>query len=273
MNQSLEWVTALPDQPLSAPPILLVHGAWHGAWCWRERALPDLAARGLTTHAISLRGHGSSPPAGRFTTICTYVRDVATAVATLPVPPILVGHSAGGYVAQLLMTGRCESPPPLVGVVLLCSSPVSSPAYFIRRWREGAPMVDIRALLRREPAAVRAALFRPDIPAAELERHRQRLVSEPPLVTMSSMLIRPRPDRCRVPVLVIAAGNDAIFDLAAQQALAAAYHAELFLVPDAPHDIMLDPAWPSAGAAIARFANMQAQSITKRTVLVETERH
>ena len=23
---------------------VLVHGAWHGAWCW-ERALPDLAAR------------------------------------------------------------------------------------------------------------------------------------------------------------------------------------------------------------------------------------
>ncbi|WP_322488483.1 alpha/beta hydrolase [Chloroflexus sp.] len=250
----LEWISAQPYQPRPAPPVLLVHGAWHGAWCWTERALPDLAARGLTAHAISLCGHGASPPASPLTTICDYVQDVRTAVAALPQPPVLVGHSAGGYVAQLLMTGRCGSPPALAGVVLLCSSPVSSPAYFLRRWREGAPMVDIRALLRREPAAVRVALFRPDIAAADLERYRQQLVSEPPLVTMTSMLIRPRPSACRTPVLVIAAGDDAIFDLAAQQALAATYRAELFVIPSAPHDIMLDPAWPLAGAAIAQFA-------------------
>ncbi|MEF3273860.1 MAG: lysophospholipase [Chloroflexus sp.] len=265
MNQSLEWVTAVPEQPRPAPPVMLVHGAWHGAWCWVERALPDLAARGLTAHAISLRGHGASPPAKWYTTICSYVREVASAVASLSVPPILVGHSAGGYVAQLLMTGRCGLLPMLAGVVLLCSSPVSSPAYFIRRWREGRPMVDIRALLRREPAAVRAALFRPDIPAADLERYRQRLVSEPPLVTISSMLIRPRPERCRVPVIVIAAGCDAIFDLTAQQALAAAYRAELLIVPDAPHDIMLDPSWSAAGAAIARFASSCWQTLALST--------
>ncbi len=259
MSQSLEWITAQPAQPRPAPPIVLAHGAWHGAWCWRERALPDLAARGLTAHAISLRGHGASPPAGPLTTICAYVRDVATAVASLSTPPVLVGHSAGGYVAQLLMSGRCGPPPALAGVVLLCSSPVSSPAYFLRRWRDGAPMVDIRALLRRDPEAVRAALFRPDISAADLERYRRLLVSEPPLVTMSSMLIRPRPARCQLPVLVIAAGQDAIFDLAAQQELAQAYRAELLVVPDAPHDIMLDPAWSAAGAAIARFASACAQ--------------
>ncbi|MCS6889342.1 MAG: lysophospholipase [Chloroflexus sp.] len=251
---TLERISVQPQRPRSAPPVLLVHGAWHGAWCWAERALPDLAARGLAAHAISLRGHGASPPAGPLTTICDYVRDVREAVAALPQPPVLVGHSAGGYVAQLLMTGRCGPPPALAGVVLLCSSPVSSPAYFLRRWREGAPLVDIRALLRREAAAVRAALFRPDIPAADLERYRRQLVSEPPLVTMSSMLIRPRPHACQTPVLVIAAGADAIFDLAAQQALAATYRAELFVIPAAPHDIMLDPAWPLAGAVIAQFA-------------------
>ncbi|ACL23596.1 alpha/beta hydrolase [Chloroflexus aggregans] len=251
---SLEWITAQPQRALDTPPVLLIHGAWHGAWCWAERALPDLAARGLTAHAISLRGHGASPPARWSTTICDYVADVYAAITALAQPPLLVGHSAGGYVAQLLMTGRCRPSPTLAGVVLLCSSPVSSPAYFLRRWREGAQMVDIRALLRRDPAAVRAALFRPDIPPADLERYRQQLVAEPPLVTMTSMLVRPRPTICRTPVLVIAAGQDAIFDIPAQQALAAAYHAELLVVPDAPHDVMLDPAWRLVGAAIAHFA-------------------
>ncbi len=257
----LEWLTVQPSCPQAAPPVVLVHGAWHGAWCWVERALPDLAARGLTAHAISLRGHGSSSPAGLLTTICDYVQDVRTVVNTLPQPPILVGHSAGGYVVQLLLSGCCGSVPSVAGAVLLCSSPVSSPAYFLRRWRERKPMVDIRALLRRETSAVRAALFRPDIALDDLERYRRQLVSEPPLVTLTSMLIRPRPHVVQVPVLVIAAGNDAIFDLPAQQELAAAYRAELLVIPEAAHDLMLDPAWPMAGAAIARFAVTVGQAI------------
>jgi pimeloyl-ACP methyl ester carboxylesterase len=61
--------------------------------------------------------------------------------------------------------------------------------------------------------------------------------------------------------LVIAAGNDAIFDLPAQQELAAAYRAELLVIPEAAHDLMLDPAWPMAGAAIARFAVTVGQVI------------
>ncbi|WP_322816824.1 alpha/beta hydrolase [Chloroflexus sp.] len=251
---SIEWITVQPQSPQPVPPVVLVHGAWHGAWCWTEQAIPDLVARGLTVHAISLRGHGRSAPAGSLTTICDYVHDVQTVVRKLPQPPLIVGHSSGGYVVQLLMSGRCGTVPPLAGAVLLCSSPVSSPTYFLRRMRERTPMVDIRALLRREAEAVRAALFRADIAPADLERYRRQLVREPPLVTLTSMVIRPRPLRVQVPVLVIAAGSDAIFDVPAQQELAAAYRAELIVIPEAAHDLMLDPAWPLAGTAIAYFA-------------------
>ena len=34
---------------------LLVHGAWHGAWCW-ERVLPRLQAHGHVVQAITLAG-------------------------------------------------------------------------------------------------------------------------------------------------------------------------------------------------------------------------
>jgi pimeloyl-ACP methyl ester carboxylesterase len=40
-------------------PILLVHGAWHGAWCW-SALQAELDRRGLPSHAIDLPGHGSS---------------------------------------------------------------------------------------------------------------------------------------------------------------------------------------------------------------------
>lgn len=67
-------------------PILFVHGAWHGAWCW-ENFLPYFAQHGYAAHALSLRGHGAS--AGRdkirwHSAAHDYVADVAQIVQTLP---------------------------------------------------------------------------------------------------------------------------------------------------------------------------------------------
>lgn len=250
----IEQLIAHPARRRYGPPVLLLHGAWHGAWCW-ERAMTDLAARGFEAHALSVRGHGGSPaPPGHWrSTVLDYAREVRAAIAGLGGRPLVVGHSAGGYVAQLLATGAVGPAPGLAGLVLLCSSPVSIGAYFLDRGLRGAPMVSLPALLRREPATVRRAFFRPELADDELERHRARLVAEPPLVTLSSMLLRPRPAACRAPVLVIAAERDAVFDLAAQRATATAYRAELVVVPGAAHDLMLDPAWPRAAEAIERF--------------------
>ena len=36
---------------------VLVHGAWHGAWCWK-RVLPILRAAGHDAHTVSLTGVG-----------------------------------------------------------------------------------------------------------------------------------------------------------------------------------------------------------------------
>lgn len=249
----LEHLVARPAVRRFPHPLLLLHGAWHGAWCW-EPAMAALARRGFEAHAVSVRGHGGSGPAGRRATVLSYLVDVRAALAAAGPRPVLVGHSSGGYVTQLLITGAAGPPPELAGAVLLCSSPVDIGAYFSDRGRRGAPMPSLRGLIRREPEAVRFALLRPDVPAAELEAVRLRLVAEPPLVTASSMLLRPRPARSRTPTLVIAAERDTVFDVEAQRDTAAAYGAPLVVVPGAAHDLMLDPAWPTAAAAIEAFA-------------------
>lgn len=252
----IELISHQPRQQVSPQPVLLLHGAWHGAWCWAEQAMPDLAARGLVVHACSVRGHGNTPtpPQHWRSTILDYAREVRAVIAALGGRPLLIGHSSGGYISQLLITGAVGPIPPLSGAVLLCSSPVNIGRYFMNRGLRGRPMVNLRALLRRDPATVRRAFLRPDTSEAELDALRNRLVAEPPLVTLSSMLLRPRPARNTTPTLVIAAERDAIFDLEAQRATAQTYRAELVIVPEATHDVMLDPAWPVAGAAIARFA-------------------
>ena len=50
--------TATPPNPQTdLPTVVLVHGAWHGAWCW-QRVLPLLQAQGLAAHAVTLTGVG-----------------------------------------------------------------------------------------------------------------------------------------------------------------------------------------------------------------------
>lgn len=75
--------------------VLLVHGAWHGAWCWASLQ-QSLDERGISSHAIDLPGHGISPlPLGDLHGDATAVVE---ALESLPPGTLLVGHSYGGAV-------------------------------------------------------------------------------------------------------------------------------------------------------------------------------
>lgn len=41
--------------------IILVHGAWHGSWCW-QRVIPLLQQRGFEVGAVDLPSTGIDPP-------------------------------------------------------------------------------------------------------------------------------------------------------------------------------------------------------------------
>jgi pimeloyl-ACP methyl ester carboxylesterase len=99
---------------VARPTVVLIHGAANssGVWrFWRER----LEARGFSTRAPDLRGHGAVPCAdlGRVS-MADYVADVQAVIAKLPSPPVLVGWSMGGLVA--LMYGAVA---PTLGVLAL----------------------------------------------------------------------------------------------------------------------------------------------------------
>lgn len=77
------------------PLLLLVHGAWHGAWCWAGLQA-RLDALGVASMAIDLPGHGTSTePPGDLYGDAQHVADVIAALAR---PVVLVGHSYGGAV-------------------------------------------------------------------------------------------------------------------------------------------------------------------------------
>jgi alpha-beta hydrolase superfamily lysophospholipase len=75
--------------------IVLVHGAWHGAWCW-ELLAPLLVARGYEVSTLDLPGAGSDGTAAADVTFKDYVDRVADVVASGRKPVMLLGHSMGG---------------------------------------------------------------------------------------------------------------------------------------------------------------------------------
>lgn len=75
--------------------VLLVHGAWHGAWSWAGLQ-SALDALGIASHAIDLPGHGVSDlPLG---TVSDDADAVVRALDALGPDTVLVGHSYGGAV-------------------------------------------------------------------------------------------------------------------------------------------------------------------------------
>jgi pimeloyl-ACP methyl ester carboxylesterase len=88
------------DSTRAGPALLFVHGFWQAAWTWDEYVMPQLAERGHHCVAVSLRGHGGSDGKIRGSSIADYVVDVGSVVGTLPEPPVIIGHSMGGFTTQ-----------------------------------------------------------------------------------------------------------------------------------------------------------------------------
>jgi pimeloyl-ACP methyl ester carboxylesterase len=86
-------------QASTSRTFVLIHGAWHGAWCWR-RVIDLLAARGHKVFAPTLTGLCErSHLLSDSVNLTTHVVDVVNFVKWEDLQDlVLCGHSYGGYV-------------------------------------------------------------------------------------------------------------------------------------------------------------------------------
>jgi pimeloyl-ACP methyl ester carboxylesterase len=91
---------------------VLVHGAWHGGWCWRE-VVRDLAQRGHRVHAVTLTGladrkHLMSP----LITLETHIADVVHTIEAEELADVVLAvHSYAGMLGTAVadrMPGRLK---------------------------------------------------------------------------------------------------------------------------------------------------------------------
>jgi pimeloyl-ACP methyl ester carboxylesterase len=89
--------------------VVLVHGAWHGAWCWAALQA-ELDRRGVASLAVDLPGHGASTEP--FTDLHGDAMAVVGVLRRLAErgihDPVLVGHSYGGAVITEAATRHGE---------------------------------------------------------------------------------------------------------------------------------------------------------------------
>jgi pimeloyl-ACP methyl ester carboxylesterase len=84
---------------------VLIHGAWHGAWCW-EPVVAELEAAGHSVRAPDLPGSGEDRTPLADVTLDAYAERICEVLGTEEEPAVLVGHSMGG-IAVTQAAERC----------------------------------------------------------------------------------------------------------------------------------------------------------------------
>ena len=234
------------------PHLLFIHGAFHDARCWDHHYLPFFARHGWAAHALSLRGHGESP--GDVLTdrpgLDAYAADVRDVVMSLGGDVVLIGHSMGGVLAQIVRSQL----PQVAGTVLLASSPLRAPLSVILRILGRYPLALMRVQVFGDTIAglpaYRSFFYGRDLPQEDRDRYEAELCPESPFVLKETFKRPPprTPDLETRPVLVVAGEDDWSIPMKNNRWLARVFKAPLETVPGA-HCLMVDPNW-EAGARV-----------------------
>ena len=246
----LEVISKSPAAP-NGPPLLFVHGAWHGAWCWDVHFLDYFAEHGFAAHALSLRAHGGSEGRERlrWTRIRDYVEDIARIADSMPMPPVVIGHSMGGFLVQKYLERHSAR-----AAVLLASVPPEGALRTTLSFGMRHPLKLAQAGLTLSmypivatPELAREAFFSAELSDAEVAAYWSKLQDES-FAGFLDMLVfdLPRPPEKKVPVLVLAGDRDKMVNPRQFDATARAYGVEAVKLSNLAHDIMLDAGWKSA---------------------------
>lgn len=250
----LDVISQHPRQKTHPIPLLFVHGAWHGAWCW-ENFLPYFAEHGYESHAFSLRGHGNSEGREgiRWYSIQHYIADLEQVIAELGTTPVLICHSMGGYLLQKYLEKHTAP-----AGVLLATIPTAGIIGMLLRMLKRHPVSTLKALLLLNPwyfvstpALAKDYFFSDDYPEEKFLEYYAHIQPESFRLALEAGFLRlPHPRKITTPLLVLGAENDRVFTMAEQRRTAHAYKTEAILYPNMAHDMMLERGWQMAADQI-----------------------
>jgi pimeloyl-ACP methyl ester carboxylesterase len=212
-------------------PVLMVHGAYHDWWAfdrWREL----FASAGWTVDSLSLRQ--TTAKEGGEPSLFDFAETVSDVARTYGSPPIIVGHSMGGLLAQKAAESiDCRA---VVAVASVGPGQLGAhdPENGVVDYREEySAELDERYIDPPTHAAVHDRLVVESALALRMLRTGQMSVDAA---------------RVRCPLLAIGARQDQT-RVHSADAIAAVYSGDVLWFEEARHDLMLESKWFEVGIA------------------------
>jgi len=257
------------------PPLVFIHGSYHGAWCWAEHWMPYFSSQGYNVYAISLRGtFGSAPPEGtKSIRIDEHVSDLDAFIRRVcpsDVKPIIIAHSMGGMVLMKYL--ESETTAPLAGAAWLCSTPPSGNVPMTKRFIKERPFAAFKIVLGFVfkfatffPYFARQLFFSKEVDKKDLGRYMKNFRKDSKIGLDLGDLNRQLPILSAnnagqatwlekaPPRYVLGAEKDYIIDIEGLKEMATFLDVEAELLREAPHDVMLGPQWRAGAERLGRW--------------------
>ena len=185
-----------------------------------------------------------------------YVRDVDEVVKTLPTPPVLIGHSMGGFIVQKFLE-RNSAP----AVVLLAPAPPYGVWYGTWLVFKHSPLTLLKILTRfrlhplvETPESTRWAFFSEDMPHEQVLKYHSKMNDESFRMYLDLLgLNLVNTKKVKTPLLVLGARNDAVISNGDVEKTAKAYSTNAEFFPNMAHDMMLEKGWKPVAERISNW--------------------
>ncbi len=255
LEDGIERVIYIPKQRRFDTPIFMLHGMWHGAWCWQQWQVL-FAEWGWESHAISLPGHAGSATKRPvfFCTLDYYLKFLKGEIRRLGKSPVIMGHSMGGALVQWYLKYIDDDLP---AAVLVAPWDSHSTVRGYPRWvKLDLPGVILATFtcsanpFVRTPKQAAKKLISPGAVYTPEEFH-DRLGPESlwVMVQHNPPFWYP-PKHVKTPLLWLAGEIDATISVDAERQSAAYYRADFVLVQNAAHDLMVEHNYHETAEAI-----------------------
>jgi len=240
------------------PPLLFIHGASCDARVWQHGFQSYFEKQGWKCVSMHLPGHG-----GEFTDpdlhslgLDDYAEAIQKKVASMPAPPVLIGHSMGGYLAQRHVIEGW----PAAGIVLLGSVPPHGMAWELLNFMMHHPMLALRMEVTTgigglEDRLVRARemLMNSDTPDDIVAQVADILQPESARALREMGLHSIPNGKIVIPLFVAVGLKDRLIRAESGITMARDYGVKAHQYPNMAHMLQIEPGWEKVAFDISQF--------------------
>ncbi|MCH2297243.1 MAG: alpha/beta hydrolase [SAR324 cluster bacterium] len=253
----LELIHQHPQKMKFKHPLLFLHGAFSGAWCWKENYLDYFASQGFECLALSLRGHGESKSHKLLDRLSLkdYQEDLFSVIDQFEEPPIVIGHSIGAYLVQQVQQSEkihgsvlMASPPPFGMLPVFSQLYIQNPIRF-HQWGWGTWMSCFENFGNFHDFEKHFSSGTIQGLSKKQYRHRYGDESKKALWEMC-WAVSFSPQRSTKPMLVMGGSEDPLISEIFVRQTADHYSSEFRIVPGADHSMMLGSEWEKSAEAL-----------------------